>query len=207
MVWPALGELSYRRGVSGTPHADPTLPLPRSRGETHHEHLAHRRCRFFLTYSPGAVLLTGSIWIRVLPAAVSRRAGLDGGTGPSSRCEWTLDSYTSSPWEREWLEAGQARGNIICQVLWACGPAYECMYRASVDSAATRERSRDLQPAAALPRRSASCNTSQHLLVARVDLRWIWSWPGLLCCRHAASRDGQFCWGRHNGCSLPILAA
>ena len=34
----------------------------------------------------------------------------------SGRCDWTLDSYTSSPWEREWLEAGQDRANNVCPV-------------------------------------------------------------------------------------------
>ena len=57
----------------------------------------------------------------MLPAAVSRRAGLGIISDASSgRCEWTLDSYTSSPWEREWLEAGQERANNVCPVRPAC---------------------------------------------------------------------------------------
>jgi hypothetical protein len=59
----------------------------------------------------------GSLWIRVLPTVVSRHAGFSGGSAAASaRCEWTLDSYTSSPWEREWLEAGQERANNVCPV-------------------------------------------------------------------------------------------
>ena len=56
--------------------------------------------------------LAGSIWIRVLPAGTSSHAGRAG----EQQCEWTFVSYTSSPWERDWLEAGQERANKFCPV-------------------------------------------------------------------------------------------
>ena len=58
--------------------------------------------------------LAGSIWIRVLPAGLASHGGQAGDS--ASRCEWTLVGYTSSPWEREWLEAGQERTDNICPV-------------------------------------------------------------------------------------------
>ena len=51
----------------------------------------------------------------MLPAAIAYRAGLADEAGRQD-CEWSLVSYTSSAWERDWLEAGQARADNICPV-------------------------------------------------------------------------------------------
>ena len=51
--------------------------------------------------------------------AASSKSSTSRGAGAGGRCEWTFHGYTSSPWEKEWVEAGNERANRICEVPFA----------------------------------------------------------------------------------------